>query len=140
MTHVRLNRFRLFLDANVLVSAAWKEGSKVGRIWRIPNVELITSNYVVVECQRNLPLGEQQDRLTRFLQSVRVLEFQAAPQLENSPPLPAKDQHVFAAAVLSRAHYLVTGDRKHFGAWYGTTVLGLRVEPPGRFPEVMHER
>src|ERR1035438_5897806 len=85
MTHVRLNRFRLSLDANVLVSAAWKEGSKVGRIWRIPNVELITSNYVVVECQRNLPLGEQQDRLTRFLQSVRVLEFQAAPQLENSP-------------------------------------------------------
>ena len=135
MSQACTNRFRLFLDANVLVSAAWKEGSKVGRIRRIPNVELVTSNYVVVECRRNLPVGGQQDRLAQFLLAVRVLEFQGEPILEDSPPLPAKDQHVFAAAVLSRARYLVTGDRKHFGAWYGTTVFGLRVEPPGRFPE-----
>jgi predicted nucleic acid-binding protein len=130
---------RLFLDANVLVSAAWKDGSKVARIWQIPNVELITSNFVVAECRRNLPRAEQQLRLAGFLLAVRVLEFQKPPVLENSPALVEKDQHVLAAAVLSRADFLVTGDRKHFGAWYGTKVSGLRVEPPGRFPQILAE-
>jgi uncharacterized protein len=136
---IQSSGFRLFLDANVLVSAAWKDGSKVARIWQIPDVELITSNFVVAECKRNLPRTEQQLRLSRLLLEVRVLEFQKPPALENSPALAEKDRHVLAAAVLSRADFLVTGDRKHFGAWYGTKILGLRVEPPGRFPQILRE-
>src|SRR5208282_3965275 len=132
MSQQRSQRIRLFLDANVLISASWKDNSKVARIWRIPEVELVTSNYVIDECKRNLPRPEQQDRLHHFLRSVRVLEFQRAPVLELPPPLPEKDQHVFVAALLSRADFLVTGDRKHFGEWYGTTLMGLRVEPPAR--------
>jgi uncharacterized protein len=130
---------RLFIDANVLISAAWKDGSKVARLWQIPNVELITSNYVVAECKRNLPYTEQQIRLGQFLLEVRILQFERVPVLQNPPALPEKDQHVLAAAVLSRADFLVTGDRKHFGAWYGTRILGLRVEPPGRFPQILAE-
>jgi predicted nucleic acid-binding protein len=132
-------RIRLFLDANVLISASWKDNSKVARIWHIAGVELVTSNYVIDECRRNLPRPEQRDRLDDFLSSVRILDFERAPVLEASPPLPAKDQPVLAAAVLSRADFLVTGDRKHFGAWYGTTLLGLRIEPPARFPSVLEE-
>jgi predicted nucleic acid-binding protein len=139
MNEACLRRVRLFLDANVLISAAWKDGSKVGRIWQIPDAELVTSNYVVAECKRNLPREEQLKRLELFLISVRVMEFERAPALENAPLLPVKDQHVLAAAVLARADFLVTGDHKHFGQWYGGTVLGLRVEPPGRFPEVLRE-
>jgi predicted nucleic acid-binding protein len=132
-------RVRLFLDANVLISAAWKDGSKVARIWHIPGAELTTSNYVLAECRRNLPREDQQDHLDQLLLPVRVLEFQQAPVLENSPSLPEKDRHVLAAAVLARADFLVTGDRKHFGAWYGSSVCGLGVEPPGRFPQVLEE-
>jgi predicted nucleic acid-binding protein len=139
MSQHRSRRFRLFLDANVLISASWKDNSKVTRIWRIPEVELITSSYVIDECMRNLPRVEQEDRLDNFLRSVRVVEFQQTPVLEIPPPLPVKDQPVFAAALLSRADFLVTGDRKHFGEWYGTTLMGLRVEPPARFPEVLGE-
>jgi predicted nucleic acid-binding protein len=139
MSDPHARRVRLFLDANVLVSAAWKDGSKVARIWQIPYIELITSNFVVTECIRNLPREEQQDRLNRFLLALRVLEFQRMPILENPPPLPEKDQHVLAAAVLARANFLVTGDRKHFGEWYGGSVCGVRVEPPGRFPLVLEE-
>lgn len=135
MKHPR--RFRLFLDANVLVSAAWKDASKVARLWQIPNVELIASNYVVAECKRNLPHPDQQVRLGEFLLSMRVIDFQKTPVLENPPALPEKDQHVLAAAVLARADFLVTGDRKHFGAWYGTKILGVRVEPPARFPSIL---
>jgi predicted nucleic acid-binding protein len=109
----------------------------VGRIWEIAGVELITSNFVVAECRRNLPGEEQQNRLDHFLTAVRVLNFQKTPQLEPPPPLPEKDQHVLAAAVLARADYLITGDMKHFGEWYGGSVCGIRIEPPGRFPLVL---
>jgi predicted nucleic acid-binding protein len=130
-------RFRLFLDANILISAAWKEDSKVARLWNISNVELVTSNYVVVECTRNLPSPEQQRRFDRFLQYVRVFEFEKVPALEDPPELPPKDAHVLAAAVLARADFLVTGDRRHFGEWFGSTIAGLRVEQPSKFPEVL---
>lgn len=132
-------RARLFLDANVLVSAAWKDASKVRRLWQIPGVELVTSNLVVEESQRNLPLPEQRQRLAQLLLTVRVLVFDRAPSLVNSPPLPEKDKHVFAAAVLARATFLVTGDRTHFGAWFGSSLLGIRVEPPASFPSVLKE-
>ena len=139
MTHPSSRRIRLFLDANVLISAAWKDASKVTRIWHIPNVELVSSEYVLAECRRNLSTMEQQDRLSQLLASVRVIDFSNAPTLENQPLLPEKDRPVLAAAILSRADFLVTGDRKHFGAWYGTSAFGLRIEPPARFPEVLSE-
>lgn len=130
---------RLFLDANVLVSAAWKDESKVRRLWQIPRVELVTSNFVLEECRRNLPLQEQNQRLTQLLRTVRVLVFARVPTLENSPPLPEKDKHVFAAAVLARATFLVTGDRTHFGEWFGKGILGIRIEPPASFPNVLND-
>jgi uncharacterized protein len=130
-------RARLFLDANILVSAAWKDTSKVRRLWRIPNAELVTSNFVLEECRRNLPLPEQHTSLAQLLPNVRVIVFLSAPLLENSLPLPEKDKHVLAAAVLARAKFLVTGDRKHFGAWFGRSILGIRVEPPASFSGVL---
>ncbi len=140
MTPAPVRSPRLFLDANVLISAAWKPGSKVLRIWAIPNADLVTSDYVVGECKRNLPREEQKLRFATLLQSVRLLEFAVEPLLAERPQLPDKDQPVLAAAVLSRADFLVTGDIRHFGQWYGKTVFGIRVEPPGRFPAVLEER
>jgi predicted nucleic acid-binding protein len=128
---------RLFLDANVLVSAVWKEDSKLRRIWQIPGVELVTSQYVLVECERNLPRPEQLERLKDLLTSVRVLSIQPVLAMEGLPDLPAKDQPVLAAAVLSRSAFLITGDRTHFGALYGSTILGVRVESPGSLPSVL---
>lgn len=128
---------RLFLDANVLISVAWKEQSKVARLWSIPQADLVSSNFVYAECARNLKLPEQHRRLARYLEQVRVFDFPAEPALEQMPEMEAKDRHVLAAAVLTRSHFLVTGDRAHFGQWYGTSVLGVRVEPPSRFPLVL---
>lgn len=132
-------RARLFLDANILVSAAWKDTSKVRRLWGISNVELVTSNFVLEECRRNLPLPEQHRSLAQLLGNVRVIVFLSVPALENSPPLPEKDKHVFAAAVLARATFLVTGDRTHFGEWFGSSIMGIRIEPPASFPSVLKE-
>jgi uncharacterized protein len=133
----RSPRNRLFLDANVLVSAAWKDGSKVLRLWNLPRVELVTSNLIVEESRRNLPLDGQLERLAQMLLRVRALAFSRPPELENSPPLHQKDRHVLAAAVLARAQFLVTGDQKHFGPWFGRRIAGVRVKPPGSFPRVL---
>ncbi|WP_263353968.1 PIN domain-containing protein [Acidicapsa acidisoli] len=139
MKHPHLRPIRLFLDANVLISASWKDNSKVTRLWRIPDIELITSDYVLTECKRNLHPGEQLDRLSMLLKRVRIIDFPKTPILADPTHLPEKDQPVLASAILARADFLVTGDRKHFGVWYGKTILGLRVEPPARFPEALEE-
>ena len=52
----------LFLDANVLISAAWKDRSEIALIWQMEGVRLITSNYVMGEVQRNLHQAIQIDR------------------------------------------------------------------------------
>ncbi len=139
MITIRDRRVRLFLDANVLISASWKSDSKVRRLWSIPDAELVTSEYVLAECRRNLPSTEQHERLSELLLRVQVLSLPESRLLEAESLLPAKDQPVLAAAVLSRADFLVTGDRKHFGAWYGQSQLGVRIEPPARFPQAMDE-
>ena len=42
----------LFLDANILISAAWKENSEIAQIWGMERVRLVTSTFVMGEVQR----------------------------------------------------------------------------------------
>lgn len=45
---------RVFLDANVLYSAAYSRDAGLQRLWKLPQVELLTSAYAVGEARRNL--------------------------------------------------------------------------------------
>src|SRR6266581_2193596 len=45
---------RLFLDANILFSAAFRARAPLRRLWNRPDVELITSAYAVAEAERHL--------------------------------------------------------------------------------------
>ena len=58
---------RVFLDANVLHSAAWRPKSALHRLWRRDGVELLSSQYAVDEARRNLETPAQRGRLTRLL-------------------------------------------------------------------------
>jgi predicted nucleic acid-binding protein len=123
-----------FLDANVLISAAWKANAEVAAIWQLEGVKLLTSIYVMAEVQRNLPQVSQIERLRGFMTSAEVLLF---PELSKTQPeipelllLPVKDRHVLAAAIHAKADYLITGDKKHFSQWFGKTIGGVRIEPP----------
>lgn len=53
----------LFLDANVLFSAAYREGAGIAGFWDLDDVELITSQYAAEEVRRNLPEAHQKSRL-----------------------------------------------------------------------------
>ncbi len=50
---------RLFLDANVLFSAAYRDDAGVQRLWSAPNSELVTSDYAIEEAIRNLADPDQ---------------------------------------------------------------------------------
>jgi predicted nucleic acid-binding protein len=123
-----------FLDANVLISAAWKPNAEVATIWQFEGVRLITSIHVMAEVQRNLPQLSQIERLRGLMTFVDLLHL---PELVESPReiselmlLPQKDRHVLAAAIHVHADYLITGDKKHFSQWFGKTLHGVKIEPP----------
>ena len=40
---------RVFLDANVLFSAAYSEGSRLRELWRLAETELLTSAFALEE-------------------------------------------------------------------------------------------
>lgn len=65
---------RVFLDANVLLSAAWRSEAALHRLGRLEGVELLSSGYAVEETRRNLETPAQRGRLTRLLRRVRLVE------------------------------------------------------------------
>jgi predicted nucleic acid-binding protein len=125
---------RFFLDANVLISAAWKPHAEVAGIWQLEGVQLLTSMLVMSEVQRNLARIHQIERLRGFMAQVTLFPaMEWSDSLESVPELlelPEKDRHVLAAAVLSHSDYLITGDKKHFSQWFGRTIHGVKIEPP----------
>ena len=56
---------RVFLDANVLLSAALRPKAGLLRLWTLANAALITSDHAIEEARRNLDAPGQRARLTR---------------------------------------------------------------------------
>jgi predicted nucleic acid-binding protein len=120
----------LFLDANILISVAWKEESEIPQIWRMEGVRLVTSSFVMGEVQRNLHQVVQIERLRVLMRRVRMVAFERLPVVDEAVELPEKDRPVLAGAIQAKADHLVTGDKKHFGPLYGKTVRGVRITAP----------
>ena len=79
-TRGRVSLDRLFLDANVLFSAAYRQGSGLLRLWELPDAELVTSSYALEEARRNLATDEQRTRLADLMKLVDLVAEQAAPE------------------------------------------------------------
>jgi uncharacterized protein len=125
---------RAFLDANVLFSAAYRPDSGLARLWRLNDVELITSAYAVDEAIRNLGDDEQRARLSLLMANViLVAEPPTDMPLPPGVPLPAKDAPILLAAIQAGADYLLTGDKTHFGAFFNCRIGGVLIEPPATF-------
>ncbi len=124
---------RVFLDANVLFSAAWMEGSGLARLWRLPRVTLLTSRYAQAEAERNLETDAQRTRLRTLTQGMTLIDAPDDAALPDSVELVAKDVPILLAAIESRATHLLTGDRTHFGKLYGKKIAGVKVMPPSAY-------
>ena len=128
--------FRVFLDANVLFSAAWREDAGLLRLWRRTDARLITSHYAVDEAFRNLETAGQRERLARLTASMDIVPGAASgefPELPRGVSLPEKDRPILVAAVRAQATHLLTGDARHFGRLYGRIVGGVLILRPSEF-------
>jgi predicted nucleic acid-binding protein len=128
---------RVFLDANVLFSAALKPESRFLDFWRMRSLVPLTSIYAADEAQRNC-LGEAHAaRLAILLEQTHFVSDVPGALLPQEIRLPTKDAPVLAAAIHAGADFLITGDRHHFQRWMNVPVktrLGqLIVQEPARF-------
>jgi predicted nucleic acid-binding protein len=126
---------RVFLDANVLFSASLLPHGNAPRLMEIGRAGgcvLLTSAHAVREAERNVGRKTPQalSRLGQLIQSIDVVS-DALPAdaivWAGSYGLPPKDAPILAAAVVARADLLVTGDRRHFGQLFGSTLQGVRI-------------
>jgi uncharacterized protein len=133
---------RIFLDANILFSAAKSAGAVRELLARAHagGQTLCMDGYVLAEARRNLQAkgAEALAALEVLLSHLEVAPFQTT----ELPPdaatlLPEKDRPVFAAAIRLGCEALVTGDRTHFGALYGKTIGGVTIHSPRSLTEVL---
>ena len=123
---------RLFLDANVLFSAAYKADALVYRLWKRKDSILYSSRYALEEARVNLPDAGQLLRLTVLAQKIQFVEA-GARALPRGVSLPEKDEPILRAAIEARTDYLLTGDLKHFGSLFGRKIEGVTVTLPGEY-------
>lgn len=124
---------RVFLDANVLFSAAYREGAGLTRLWELGGVRLITSGYAAEEARRNLEGGDQQDRLAMLLRNFELVAEADPTHCAEEDRLPEKDRPILRAAVQAGATHLLTGDITHFGGFFGKRLADVLVLPPGAY-------
>lgn len=123
---------RVFLDANVIVSAALTPHSRLGELWTLGDVRLLASPYVIEEARRNVAGTEAVARLAVLIAGMVVLPSEPSDfDIEGDPGLPSKDRPVLLGAIVSGSTFLLTGDMSHFGECYGKTFGGVTVSLPG---------
>lgn len=133
---------RVFLDANILFSAAKSDGAIRNLVQRLldDDHECLVDDYVVIEARRNLEAKGSQALKTfeAMVMRLRVSPLRAPDvALTNVDWLPEKDQPVLAAAIRLRCDALVTGDRTHFGPGYGKVFGGVTIHSPRSLAELL---
>jgi uncharacterized protein len=126
---------RVFLDANVLYSAAYLERSGLARLWTLDDVELLTSAYGLEEARRNLAMDrpEAVTRLERLCKAISMVKVPQGLKLPANVQVGDKDQPILLAAIHGRADYLLTGDARHFAHLYGRRIATVLVLRPAQY-------
>lgn len=125
---------RVFLDANVLFSAAYRDAAGLLRLWTLSSAKLLSSDYAVAEARRNLTDKVQQDRLTALLTTVEMVPEPPVDQtLPKGVSLADKDIPIVLAAIQGQATHLLTGDIRHFGALFNQVVFNTLIQRPADY-------
>ncbi len=125
---------RLFLDANVIFSAALSPQSRAAVLFGLARAglcQLVTSGYALEEARRNILGAKRPDALARFTDGLALIQVVAEADSKRlsvaaATGLDHGDVPILAAA-LGRAEALGTGDRRHFGRFMGKKILELRI-------------
>lgn len=136
---------RIFLDANILFSAAKSDGAVRRLIRHLQSCQhtLVADSYVQAEAMRNIAAkasaNAMNDLQALLCQAeVTTVQFSRVSTLFQSAALwlPEKDRPVLLAAMVLTCDVLVTGDSTHFGAGYGQRFEGVTVCSPRQLAEL----
>ena len=134
---------RIFLDANILFSAAKSAGAirQLLHDLHAQSHALVADEYVATEARRNLAAkapGAALDYLQALLMQIEVSPVQD-PATASAAVLwlPEKDKPVLQAAMALKCDALVTGDRTHFGLGYGRTFDGVAIYSPAQLAQLI---
>ena len=109
---------RLFLDANVLFTAAHNLSGKAALVLELAaqgHWQVSTSTYAAEEARRNIA-RKFPECLERLKQLLAAIEIVASGRGTACPlPLRDKDRPIFEAALRDSATHLLTGDIRDFG-------------------------
>jgi predicted nucleic acid-binding protein len=123
---------RVFLDANILFSASYREDSGLLRLWELAETELITSFYALEEARRII---EGNVQIERF-KGLRVTLVSPVWTVDIPPEaisISKKDVPILLDAINARATHLLTGDKQHFGPLFGQKIGGVLILPPAHY-------
>ncbi len=130
---------RLFLDANVLFSAAYRADARLVQFWRLKDAILCSSHYALQEARINLAENAQRRRLVKLARRVRLFDA-ARRDLPGGLSLPEKDTPILLAAIEAQATHLITGDTRHFGPYFGKQIEGILILSPSEYLKTRHGR
>lgn len=123
---------RLFLDANVLFSAAYRPNAGLLQLWKLRKVELCSSLYALEEANVNLTEESQRTRLAGLAVPLQLVEARQI-SVPSEICLPPKDAPILLAAIEAGATHLLTGDVRHFRAYFGKKIEGVVITRPGEY-------
>ena len=131
---------RVYLDANILFSAAKSDGAVRHLLQRLleRGHECWVDAYVVSEARRNLDAKGPDALNVLDALLVHLCVAPAQPTTEGRAEtawLPEKDRPVLSAAIRLGCDAFVTGDRTHFGSGYGRVFGGVEIHSPRSLAE-----
>src|SRR5439155_23624722 len=105
---------RLFLDANVLFSVAYRSDAGLLELWKLRDVALCSSRHALEEARVNFSSEGQTAGLVRLTEKVQFFDA-AQRELPRAVALPEKDVPSLLATIEARATNLSTGTVRHPG-------------------------
>jgi len=136
---------RVFLDANVIFTAAHNPGGKAAFVIELGaagHFLLFTSDAALMEAERNVT-AKHPDSLPLLAAMMRGITLFTADLSAPFPDgLPTKDAIIFQAAVSCRATHFLTGDLRHFGPFMNRpdATLSIIVQTVAEFLTAIPQR
>lgn len=138
---------RIFLDANVLFSAAHSDAGRAHALVRLAEAgycSLLSSGHALEEATRNLRRKSRdfEERLGYVTQQTEIVAEapQSVVRWAAGLGVSANDAPILAAAVHATAEYLATGDQRDFGPLFGRVLRGVKVITLGQAVDLVLRR
>ena len=131
----------VFLDSNIIFSAAYKDDSPFLELWDTPGILVVSSLYAANEVRRNCRNEQHLKGLEALLEQTMIVSDPLQDALPSDIELPAKDRPILASAIDAGAAFLITGDKNHFAQWMNRPIKtrhgSLIIMEPRPFMELL---